>query len=281
MFPARRRVSPTEKMGTSFARRPAAPAYSVPVVYPKDRAGVREVSGSGYSNRLRTDPSQSRLGCVALTPRRLPSRAHQQAETLRVIHSFERIAAVLGFVLLAPVAAVLAANIMILSRRSPLVRHLRVGWQGAPLPMLKFRTMWDRTDTTGPRLAIEDVSDNIPPAKSPGDARVCSRFAAFCRRYSLDELPQLYHVARGEMSLVGPRPITRRELDEYYENCADEVLSCRPGITGLWQALGRNRLTYGQRRRLDLWFVRHAAPGLYFRILLRSFSAVIGGRGAC
>jgi lipopolysaccharide/colanic/teichoic acid biosynthesis glycosyltransferase len=205
-------------------------------------------------------------------------------ERLRVIYAFERIFAALALVLLTPLGSAIAIAIVMLSGRSPLVRHMRVGWLGAPLPMLKFRTMWDRTDSAEhwlARLCIEDVSNNVPVSKNGCDARVSSRFAAFCRRYSLDELPQLYHVARGEMSLVGPRPITRRELDEYYDYCAAEVLLCRPGITGLWQALGRNRLTYSRRKRLDLWFVRNAAPGLYFRILFRSVPAVIGGRGAC
>ena len=107
-----------------------------------------------------------------------------------------------------------------------------------------------------------------------------SRFAAFCRRYSLDELPQLYHVARGEMSLVGPRPITLLELNEYYGASAAEVISLRPGLTGLWQVKGRNRLSYARRKRLDLFFVRNGSAGLYFQILLRSVSGVLSGRGA-
>ncbi len=201
-------------------------------------------------------------------------------ERLRVIYGVERIAAALALLLLAPLAAVLATAIAVLSRRSPLVRHLRVGWLAAPLPMLKFRTMWDRARRPGPWFAIEDVSNEVPTSKSHNDPRVTSRFAAFCRRYSLDELPQLYHVARGEMSLVGPRPITREELEQYYEASVGEVLSCRPGITGLWQVLGRNGLTYARRKRLDLWFVRNASPGLYFRVLFRSVPAVICGRGA-
>ena len=97
---------------------------------------------------------------------------------------------------------------------------------------------------------------------------------------SLDEMPQLVHVIRGEMSLVGPRPITRAELDAYYGNAAAEVLSLRPGITGLWQVMGRNRLTYAQRRRLDLWLVRRASPRLFFAILARTVPRVLSGRGA-
>ena len=204
----------------------------------------------------------------------------QPVGSLRGVYALERTAAVLAMVALAPLAAILAAAIAILSRRSPLIRHMRVGWRGAPLPMLKFRTMWNRLDPPGQWLAVEDVFEGAPAAKTPADARIGSRFASFCRRYSLDELPQLYHVARGEMSLVGPRPITRRELDEHYVSCLDDVLSYRPGITGLWQVMGRNRLTYAQRRRLDLWFTRKASPGLYFAILVRSVPTIFAGKGA-
>jgi lipopolysaccharide/colanic/teichoic acid biosynthesis glycosyltransferase len=181
---------------------------------------------------------------------------------------------------LSPVAIVIAATIVVLSRRGPLVRHTRVGWRGVELPMLKFRTMWDDGEAPGHLFAIEDVSGTVPVTKTAGDSRVHSRFAAFCRRYSLDELPQLYHVARGEMSLVGPRPITLRELEEFYGSAANEVLSVRPGLTGLWQVLGRNRLNYERRKRLDLWFVRRASAGLYLQILRRSVACVFSGRGA-
>jgi exopolysaccharide production protein ExoY len=175
---------------------------------------------------------------------------------------------------------VVAAITALLARRSPLVRHRRAGWRGRELAMLKFRTMWRRNPSWGAIFTIEDVSGAVPVIKNMGDPRVTSRFAAWCRRYSLDELPQLYHVARGEMSFVGPRPITALEMQEHYGDDAEEMLSVRPGLTGLWQSLGRNRLTYPTRRRLDIWFVRHASPGLYFRILTRTIPRVLQGRHA-
>jgi len=199
---------------------------------------------------------------------------------LRFIYGAERIAAAFALLALSPVAVAIAIAIAALSRRGPLVRHARVGWRGAPLGMLKFRTMWGDRDPAGPLFTVEDVAGWVPPSKLTGDSRVNSSFAAFCRRYSLDEFPQLYHVVRGEMSLVGPRPITRAELQCHYGDCADEVLSVRPGLTGLWQTRGRSRLSYARRRRLDRFFVRRASVGLYLRILLRSVSTVISGDGA-
>jgi lipopolysaccharide/colanic/teichoic acid biosynthesis glycosyltransferase len=101
-----------------------------------------------------------------------------------------------------------------------------------------------------------------------------------CRRFSLDELPQLAHVVIGQMSLVGPRPITQAELLKYYGASAGEVTGILPGMTGLWQVMGRNRLNYRQRRRLDLFLVRHFSPGFYFQILLRTLPNVLLGSNA-
>jgi exopolysaccharide production protein ExoY len=192
----------------------------------------------------------------------------------------ERIAGAMALFILAPVVIGVAAAILVLSRRNPLIRHSRVGWRGRPLPMLKFRTMWDAASRPVGRFAIEEVTGPVPTSKVVMDPRVSSRFAAFCRRHSLDELPQLYHVARGEMSLVGPRPITLEELRDYYGPSADEVLSVRPGLTGLWQVRGRSRLSYARRRRLDLLLVRRVSAHLYFHILWRSIPSVWSGRDA-
>jgi exopolysaccharide production protein ExoY len=196
------------------------------------------------------------------------------------IYKVEPIVAAFALVAMLPVTLALGIIIAALSRRSPLIRHTRVGWRGTSLAMLKFRTMWNSDMPTARVALIEDVADAVPHSKVKHDPRVRSRFAALCRRYSLDELPQIYHVARGEMSFVGPRPITRRELETYYGPYTVEVLRLRPGITGLWQILGRNRLTYVRRRRLDVLLARRASPYLYFRILLRSIPKVLGGYDA-
>ena len=200
---------------------------------------------------------------------------------MRVLYGMESGVAAAALIMTAPLAVLIGLILFAISGRGPLVRHLRTGWCGAPLPMLKFRTMWDEAPARGTRLfEIEDVSGNVPEFKGGRDPRVRSRFAAFCRRYSLDEIPQLLHVARGEMSLVGPRPMTPEELSKYYRDCADEVLAVRPGMTGLWQVMGRNRLDYTRRKRLDLLLARRFSGRLYLRILLRSIPVVLSGKGA-
>jgi len=200
---------------------------------------------------------------------------------LRWIYKLEPIAAGIALVALLPAALALALVIAILSRRSPLIRHTRVGQHGSPLRMLKFRTMWARGFVAKRAMVVEDVIEAPQTLKSSGDPRVTSRFAAMCRRYSLDEIPQLYHVLCGEMSFVGPRPITRGELDKYYGPQASEVLRVRPGMTGLWQILGRSRISYCRRKRLDLLLVRRSCPYLYFWILFRTVPKVMSGHDAC
>jgi exopolysaccharide production protein ExoY len=193
---------------------------------------------------------------------------------------FERLAALVLFVLALPVIALAAGILWILSRRSPLIAHRRVGWQGTDLWMLKLRTMWSPTDPAAP-LWIERIQDEAGPAlKGARDPRVCSRFARFCRRHSLDELPQLWHVITGEMSLVGPRPMTARELRRHYGADTAEILTVKPGLAGLWQVSGRNRLTYPERRRLDLRLVRERNLTMYFGILLRIVPEVVNGENS-
>jgi lipopolysaccharide/colanic/teichoic acid biosynthesis glycosyltransferase len=192
----------------------------------------------------------------------------------------ERLLAAVLLVALSPLLLGLALLTLILSGRSPLIAHRRVGWNGTELWLLKFRTMWGcgaKAGFEGP-LWTEYIEDGAGPAmKGPADARVSSRFARFCRRHSLDELPQLLHVAQGQMSLVGPRPVTSDELDAIYGADAREVLHVKPGLAGLWQVSGRNRLTLLERRRLDLQLVRNQSVRLYFEILLRTVPAVLNG----
>lgn len=188
----------------------------------------------------------------------------------------ERLAAVVLFAASIPVLAASALAVWLLSGRSPLIAHRRVGFEGAPLWMLKLRTMWKEAPKGA--VWIEYIDDDTGPRlKQALDSRVSSGFARFCRRHSIDELPQLWHVIRGEMSLVGPRPMTERELRRHYGADADEVLRVKPGIAGLWQTSGRNRLSYAERRKLDLKLVRERSLAMYVGILLRTLPEVWRG----
>jgi lipopolysaccharide/colanic/teichoic acid biosynthesis glycosyltransferase len=213
----------------------------------------------------------------------LPAPAAQSVSyTWLVLSAAERSFAGAALLMLSPLLLSSACVLVALSRRSPLVAHQRVGQSGRPLWILKLRTMWAENSHNA-ALVVEKLpsaADDIVPAKTPGDPRITSRFAAFCRRYSIDELPQLWHVVQGTMALVGPRPLTKNELQAYYGSDAAHLLAMRPGLSGLWQVSGRSRLTYRQRRRLDLLMIRKWSIALYLRILLVTLPKVVGGRDA-
>jgi exopolysaccharide production protein ExoY len=197
----------------------------------------------------------------------------------KIMAGVERLAALVALIALMPFLTIIAGIIFLLSRNAPLVAHRRVGYQGASFWMLKFRTMWN-----GERTRVGFIerlrATNVPETKTGRDPRVTDPFAAFCRKHSIDELPQLWHVVTGEMSLVGPRPVTLVEWEKYYGASAAEVLRLKPGMSGLWQIHGRNRLTYRQRRRLDLFLTRHYCLWLYLRIIGRTVPSVLAGRDA-
>jgi lipopolysaccharide/colanic/teichoic acid biosynthesis glycosyltransferase len=176
----------------------------------------------------------------------------------------------------------LITTIFCLSGQAPFIGDLRAGRNGQLFWMFKLRTMWPKGGVRPRRFRwIEYLTGQSTRfLKTAGDPRVTSMFAAFCRRHSLDELPQFWHVLKGEMSFVGPRPVTMGELVEHYGSDATEVLGRRPGLSGLWQVMGRSRLSYRQRKRLDLYLVRNYSAGLYFAILGRTAWCVLKGNSA-
>lgn len=173
--------------------------------------------------------------------------------------------------------------ILILWRQGgPIIyKHRRVGRNGRIFECLKFRTMVPNADQVlrdlleaHPELKREWVRDH----KLRSDPRVTT-IGRFLRRTSLDELPQLWNVLRGEMSLVGPRPIVREELLRYGRNVRD-YLAANPGITGLWQVMGRNDTDYRRRVVLDTYYVRNQNLVLDVYILLKTTLVVLGRTGA-
>lgn len=181
-----------------------------------------------------------------------------------------------------PAIVASAGIISMLSRRSPFIAHQRVGEGGELLWMWKLRTMWRHQAPEGrERGWVEYIVEEPPQGpKNPSDRRVTSRFAKFIRRHSIDELPQLWHVARGEMSLVGPRPLTRTEVTRYYGARAGELLSVKPGITGIWQTRGRSAVKFPERAAMDLELVNSLTARTYCLILLRTLPALFHGKGA-
>jgi exopolysaccharide production protein ExoY len=217
------------------------------------------------------------LSSIPISPR---ARSEQASPNTQFNWCDRPLSAILLLVL-SPLFLGIAIAMLLLSRKSPIIAHRRVGQYGSELWMLKFRTMWQHGEAphkVGDIFSIEFIDDEIGPGcKGPEDGRVGSRFARFCRRHSLDELPQIFHVLEGRMSLVGPRPVTKAEVDKIYGADAAEILRAKPGLAGLWQVSGRNLLTSTERRALDLEWVRNQSLGLYLVILLRTVPELLFG----
>jgi exopolysaccharide production protein ExoY len=196
--------------------------------------------------------------------------------------AMERATGAALLVVASPVIAASAVAVTMLSRRSPFIAHQRVGEGGKLLWMWKLRTMWTRQAPDQEERGWVEYIVAEPPcgAKNPADHRVTSRLAKFMRRHSIDELPQLWHVARGEMSLVGPRPLTRAEVARHYGTRAAELLSVKPGITGIWQTQGRSAVDFPERAAMDLELVKGLTLRTYFSILLRTLPVLFRGKGA-
>jgi len=199
-----------------------------------------------------------------------------------LVNVMERAAGAVFLIAAGPVIAATGVAISILSRRSPFIAHQRVGDGGELLWMWKLRTMWGH-QAPHPREKgwVEYiVAEPRCGQKNPCDHRVTSLLAKFMRRHSIDELPQLWHVATGKMSLVGPRPLTRTELARYYGSRAAELLSVKPGITGIWQTRGRSTVNFPERAAMDLELVKGLTARSYFSILLRTLPVLFHGKDA-
>lgn len=187
------------------------------------------------------------------------------------------VGATVGLVLLAPVFAVVAAAIRLDDGGPVLFRQARVGRSGQEFSILKFRTMCVDAESRVADLAQYDQGAG-PLFKMQDDPRV-TRVGAFLRRTSLDELPQLWNVLTGTMSLVGPRPALPREV-AVYRDFADRRLLVTPGITGLWQVSGRSDLDWAEGVRLDLHYVENWSFLHDVVILVRTIPSVLRSRGA-
>jgi exopolysaccharide production protein ExoY len=187
-----------------------------------------------------------------------------------------------GIVLLAPLLIICFVATVVSSPGPALFRHRRLGFNGKHFECLKFRTMvTDAPERLRNLLASDPVAaaEWAANRKLRNDPRVTA-IGAILRKSSLDELPQLFNVLRGDMSIVGPRPVTDEEL-ERYASSMDAYLSCRPGITGLWQVSGRSKTTYNKRVACDAFYARNWSMALDVKIIIVTIPALLFTDGAC
>jgi sugar transferase EpsL len=182
---------------------------------------------------------------------------------VRLKRAFDVVVAGAALIVLSPVLVIVALLVRLRLGSPVLFRQERAGLHGRPFTLAKFRTM---TDERGADGALLPDADRLPP------------FGAFLRSTSLDELPELVHVLRGEMSLVGPRPLPTAYLERYSERQARRH-EVPPGITGWAQVNGRNTAGWPERLEMDVWYVEHRTLLLDLRILWRTLRVVLGREG--
>jgi lipopolysaccharide/colanic/teichoic acid biosynthesis glycosyltransferase len=224
------------------------------------------------------------IGAVETRPAPLPVAVQTGRE--RAVRMLDFIIALLMLVAMIPVLIIAVIAIRVSSPGPAIFRQRRLGRDGTAFTVLKFRTMRADADQKRHRDYVHEL---IRSADARSDAReelyklvVDDRITSIgrlLRKTSLDELPQLWNVIRGEMSLVGPRPVIPYEA-QIYPNWYLERFGVRPGLTGLWQVSGRNQRTYEEMVELDIEYVRRYSLGLYLRILLQTVPAVLLRKGA-
>ena len=194
-----------------------------------------------------------------------------------VKRTFDFVGTLVILMLLSPVLALIALAVRLDSRGAVLFRSMRPGIGGRPFACLKFRTM--REGAEGMQDGLEEHNEAGGAIfKIRSDPRI-TRVGAFLRRWSLDELPQLFNVLRGEMSLVGPRPLPQRDYDRL-EDWHRKRYLVLPGLTGLWQVSGRSELDFDELVRLDFLYLERWSVGLDLTILLKTVPAVVKSHGA-
>lgn len=199
-----------------------------------------------------------------------------RSETLWIKRAIDMVGAAALLVVMAPVMAAIALAVKLTSPGPVLFRQQRVGYHNRRFTLYKFRSM--QRDAERLRESLEERNELAGPVFKIRDDPRMTPIGRWLRAYSLDELPQLWNVLRGDMSLVGPRPPLPTEVDRY-ELTQRRRLSMLPGLTGLWQVTGRNQVPFERWVELDLRYIDQWSLSLDFSILMRTIPAVISGRG--
>ena len=193
---------------------------------------------------------------------------------------FDLVVSLVLVIVLSPVLLVIAIAVAAEDGFPVLYKAKRVGRYGKPIQVYKFRSMRKNADRLEDFLSPQELEEYKKNFKLQRDPRI-TKVGAFLRKTSLDELPQLFNILSGKLSLVGPRPVLQEETELYGEK-RDLLLSCKPGLTGLWQARGRSNVTYenGARQALELQYVRERSFLLDIKIMFWTVGAVIRMDGA-
>ncbi|TDT52011.1 Undecaprenyl-phosphate galactose phosphotransferase WbaP/exopolysaccharide biosynthesis polyprenyl glycosylphosphotransferase [Fonticella tunisiensis] len=188
------------------------------------------------------------------------------------------ISALAGIIILSPLFLIIMIVVKLDSPGPAIFGHKRLGKNGKIFKCYKFRSMYQNAEEMLKNLTPEQKKEFEENFKLKNDPRI-TKVGSFLRKTSLDELPQLFNILIGDMSVVGPRPIVEKELEKYGKY-ADKFLSVKPGLTGFWQANGRSETTYEERVQLDMYYIDNRSLWLDFKIICKTIIAVINKEGA-
>lgn len=186
----------------------------------------------------------------------------------------------IGIIILSPVLLILSILVISNDGGSPIYKHTRVGMNGRKIAILKFRSMRRDAGDLKKLLTPEQLEQYEKEFKIDDDPRITG-IGEFIRKTSLDELPQLFNILKGDLSIVGPRPIVEKETEVYGKDIG-KFLSVKPGLTGYWQAYARNNATYetGERQAMEMYYIDHKSFWLDIKIFFKTFSSVLKREGA-
>ena len=183
-----------------------------------------------------------------------------------------------GVIVLSPFFLIISLLIKVTSKGPVFFVHERVGLNGKKFKLIKFRTMVNNAEEMIASFSPEQKKEWEENYKLKDDPRI-TKIGKFLRRTSLDELPQLINILKGDMSIVGPRPVVDEELN-WYGDKKDKLLSVKPGLTGWWAVNGRSNVPYPERCDLELYYVDHISFALDVKIILKTLGAIIKKDGA-
>ena len=191
---------------------------------------------------------------------------------------FDLVISTIGLIMLSPIFLILAIIVKLDSKGPVFFAHTRYGKNGKKFKMYKFRTMYENAQDMINDFTPEQMKEWKENFKLQDDPRI-TKVGKFLRKTSLDELPQIVNIIKGDLSIIGPRPVIEEELEKYGEN-KEKFLSVTPGLTGYWQANGRSSTTYEQRMEMELYYIDHSSPKLDFKIFFKTIESVIKKEGA-
>ena len=184
----------------------------------------------------------------------------------------------IGLVVLSPIFLIISVLIKIGSKGKVFFKHKRIGKDGKVIYIYKFRTMVENAEELIKQFTPEQMEEFKTNFKLENDPRI-TKFGRFLRKTSLDELPQLINIIKGDLSIIGPRPVIEEELEKYGVN-KEKFLSVTPGLTGYWAANGRSTTTYEQRMEMELYYVDNISFKLDLKIFFKTILSVIKKEGA-